>query len=198
VRAIDAPPLVLAIGVDLERRPIRARESSSNAATPQKRAVGDDSNRNPEIPQALPSIPFTVHVQGRHPVWHEDEGTHVLSPRADLLDMTGHVRSDLIQRVELPGLNRMGAAVVASLHVVILHTHMIEEKGKVDPRLLRGAYLVAFGLILHDFPEGFAMANSYVASPSLGILVALAIALRDIPEEFAMAAPAVTLREKRF
>jgi len=92
----------------------------------------------------------------------------------------------------------LGAAVVASLHVIIPHTHLIEEKGKLDPRLLKGAYLVAFGLILHDFPEGFAMANSYVASPSLGLLVALAIALHNIPEEFAMAAPAVALRKKRF
>jgi ZIP family zinc transporter len=92
----------------------------------------------------------------------------------------------------------LGAAIVATLHVIIPHTHLVEEKGKLDPRLLRSAYLVAFGLILHDFPEGFAMANSYVASPSLGILVALAIALHNIPEEFAMAAPAVTLRRKRF
>jgi ZIP family zinc transporter len=84
----------------------------------------------------------------------------------------------------------LGAAAVASLHVIVPHTHLIEEKGKLDPRLLKGAYLVAFGLILHDFPEGFAMANSYVASPSLGVLVALAIALHNIPEEFAMAAPA--------
>lgn len=92
----------------------------------------------------------------------------------------------------------LGAAVVASLHVIIPHTHLVEEKGKLDPRLLKSAYLVAFGLILHDFPEGFAMANSYVSSPSLGVLVALAIALHNIPEEFAMAAPAVTLRKKRF
>lgn len=91
-----------------------------------------------------------------------------------------------------------GAAAVASLHVIIPHTHLIEEKGKLDSHLLQGAYLVAFGLILHDFPEGFAMANSYVASPSLGVLVALAIALHNIPEEFAMAAPAVALQRKRF
>jgi ZIP family zinc transporter len=92
----------------------------------------------------------------------------------------------------------LGAASVALLHVIIPHTHLIEEKGKIDPRLLKGVYLVAFGLILHDFPEGFAMANSYVASPSMGILVALAIALHNIPEEFAMAAPAVALRKYRF
>jgi ZIP family zinc transporter len=55
---------------------------------------------------------------------------------------------------------------------------------------------VAFGLILHDVPEGFAMANAYLASPALGVLVALAIALHNLPEEFAMAIPLVMLRSK--
>jgi ZIP family zinc transporter len=50
---------------------------------------------------------------------------------------------------------------------------------------------------LHDFPEGFAMANSYMASPELGILVALAIAIHNLPEEFAMAVPVVPLRTKK-
>jgi hypothetical protein len=33
-----------------------------------------------------------------------------------------------------------------SLHVIVSHTHLIDEKGELDPRLLRGAYLLAFGL----------------------------------------------------
>ena len=57
---------------------------------------------------------------------------------------------------------------------------------------------MAFGLILHDVPEGFAMANSYIASPSLGILVAFAIALHNIPEEVAMAVPIVMVKSRRF
>lgn len=64
--------------------------------------------------------------------------------------------------------------------------------------MLKTAYLVAFGLILHDVPEGFAMANSYIASPSLGMLVALAIAIHNIPEEFAMAVPIVMVKKRRF
>lgn len=56
---------------------------------------------------------------------------------------------------------------------------------------------MAFGLILHDVPEGFAMANAYIASPSLGILVALAIVLHNIPKEFAMAVPLVMIRKRR-
>ena len=92
----------------------------------------------------------------------------------------------------------LGMLIVAALHWLIPHTHLVEEKGAFNRTVLKTAYLVAFGLILHDVPEGFAMANSYIASPSLGILVALAIAIHNIPEEFAMAVPIVTVKKKRF
>jgi len=92
----------------------------------------------------------------------------------------------------------LGMLIVAILHWVIPHTHLVEETGAFRKALLRSAYLVAFGLILHDVPEGFAMANSYIASPSLGILVALAIAIHNIPEEFAMAVPIVMVKKRRF
>ena len=89
-----------------------------------------------------------------------------------------------------------GAALVWAAHLVIPHAHLVEEKGIANRALARSAYLVAFGLILHDVPEGFAMANAYVASSALGVLVALAIALHNLPEEFAMAVPLVMLRSK--
>lgn len=60
------------------------------------------------------------------------------------------------------------------------------------------ALLVAFGLILHDFPEGFALFNSYIYAPSLGILVAISIALYNIPEEYAMAVPLVLTKKRNF
>jgi len=89
-----------------------------------------------------------------------------------------------------------GAAFVWMANVVIPHTHLVKEKGIADAALVRTAYLVAFGLILHDVPEGFAMANAYVASPALGVLVGVAIALHNVPEEFAMAVPLVMMRSK--
>lgn len=92
----------------------------------------------------------------------------------------------------------LGMLIVAVLHWIIPHTHLVEEKGAFRQTLLRTAYLVAFGLILHDVPEGFAMANSYIASPSLGLLVALVIAIHNIPEEFAMAVPIVMVKKRRF
>jgi ZIP family zinc transporter len=92
----------------------------------------------------------------------------------------------------------LGVLIVAVLHWVIPHTHLVEERGAFRKALLKTAYLVAFGLILHDVPEGFAMANSYIASPSLGLLVALAIAIHNVPEEFAMAVPIVMVKKRRF
>ncbi len=90
-----------------------------------------------------------------------------------------------------------GAGLVWAAHLIVPHTHLVAEAGLVDPARVRSVYLVMFGLILHDIPEGFAMANAYIASPSLGLTVSLAIALHNLPEEFAMAVPAVALRSRR-
>jgi ZIP family zinc transporter len=91
----------------------------------------------------------------------------------------------------------LGAAGIAALHVVIPHVHLFEERGVLDASMLRASTLVALGLILHDFPEGIAMANAYVDVPSRGILVAIAIALHNVPEQFAMAVPAVMTQRRR-
>lgn len=89
----------------------------------------------------------------------------------------------------------LGAVMILGLHIVIPHIHLGREQTAPTVEL-RAAYLIAFGLILHDVPEGFAMANAFLASPSLGILVAVAIALHNIPEEFAMAVPAVAVKNR--
>lgn len=91
-----------------------------------------------------------------------------------------------------------GAALLFGLNLVIPHSHLVPEHGRAETRLVRSVYLVVIGLILHDVPEGFAMANAYVASPSLGLLVGIAIALHNLPEELAMAVPAMALRSRRF
>jgi ZIP family zinc transporter len=90
----------------------------------------------------------------------------------------------------------LGAGLIGALHVVIPHVHLFEERGLLDASLLRASTLVALGLILHDFPEGIAMANAYIDSPSLGVLVSLAIGLHNVPEEFAMAVPAVATQRR--
>lgn len=94
----------------------------------------------------------------------------------------------------------LGILLVYSLDIIIPHTHLVKERPDVEVNALKTAYLVTVGLILHDFPEGFAMANSYIYSPALGILIALAVAIHNIPEEFAMCVPIVSLErgKKKF
>lgn len=91
-----------------------------------------------------------------------------------------------------------GAGLLAVLHAVVPHIHLTPEVSGLRAGELRRVYLVAFGLILHDFPEGFAMANAYLSAPRLGLVVAIAIMLHNIPEEFAMALPAVMAGRRRF
>lgn len=90
----------------------------------------------------------------------------------------------------------LGLLLVALADPLIAHFHIVKEEG-VFGEELKSAYLIAFGLILHDVPEGFAMANSYIHSPTLGILIALAIGLHNIPEEFAMCIPIAPLEDRR-
>jgi ZIP family zinc transporter len=88
----------------------------------------------------------------------------------------------------------LGAGLAWVANLIIPHMHLFDEPGIIDRRLIKSAYLVAFGLILHDVPEGFAMANAYVASPGHGLLVGLGIALHNIPEELVISIPAMMLR----
>ncbi len=89
----------------------------------------------------------------------------------------------------------LGAALILTLHILMPHIHLGQDS-TAPARELRAAYLIVFGLILHDVPEGFAMANAFLSSPSLGLLVALSIAIHNIPEEFAMAVPAVAVQNR--
>jgi ZIP family zinc transporter len=91
----------------------------------------------------------------------------------------------------------LGAALLWVAHLAIPHIHLVQESGVTNRVLARSAYLVAIGLVLHDVPEGFAMANAYIATPALGVLVAAAIALHNLPEEFAMSVPVMLLRSRR-
>ncbi len=89
-----------------------------------------------------------------------------------------------------------GMIFIALLNYLIPHKHLTEEEGAVSSHLHRVAFLVAAGLILHDFPEGFALTNSFLVSPTFGIFIAISIALHNIPEEYAMAVPFIMAGKK--
>jgi ZIP family zinc transporter len=90
----------------------------------------------------------------------------------------------------------LGFVLVLIVDVSLPHMHLIEEKG-LSGHLIKVSYLVAIGIIIHDFPEGFAMASSFWVEVRLGLLVALGIAIHNIPEEFALAVPLVLTKKTK-
>lgn len=90
-----------------------------------------------------------------------------------------------------------GALLLWLMHKILPHSHLMKEHGLMGGTALKSVYLVVIGLILHDIPEGFAMANAYMSTPSLGVLVAVGIALHNLPEEFALCMPVITLKNNR-
>ena len=90
----------------------------------------------------------------------------------------------------------LGFVLVLIVDVTLPHMHLIEEAGP-SGHLIKISYLVAIGIIIHDFPEGFAMASSFWVDVRLGLLIALGIAVHNIPEEFALAVPLVLAKKAK-
>ncbi|MBN3037733.1 MAG: ZIP family metal transporter [Candidatus Diapherotrites archaeon] len=89
-----------------------------------------------------------------------------------------------------------GFLVVWSFDFLYPHIHFIKESAK-KARELKTGHMVALGLIIHDFPEGFAMATAFMVNPLAGTAVAIGIGLHNIPEEFALGIPLVMAKKKK-
>jgi len=79
----------------------------------------------------------------------------------------------------------LGVGIIWLANWIIPHLHSIKEiKNCKDKCLMQMSYLIAIGLILHDFPEGFAIPSSFGYSESLGFMVVLATFFHNIPEGY--------------
>jgi ZIP family zinc transporter len=85
--------------------------------------------------------------------------------------------------------------VVGSLSMLILDFTLphrffsVNEKGIIDGKTFKAGILIAIGISLHNFPEGFAVASGFSFQPRLGLIVAVAMALHNIPEGMAISLP---------
>jgi len=86
----------------------------------------------------------------------------------------------------------IGAAAAFLIDYFVPHNYIMENvsKGKdFNPQLFRVGLLVALGIAIHNFPEGFAVFAGNLNSLGLGIVIAVAIAIHNIPEGFAVSMP---------
>jgi ZIP family zinc transporter len=58
-----------------------------------------------------------------------------------------------------------------------------------DVSLFKTGLLVAFGIAVHNAPEGIAVGAGYAHTPAFGLFIAIAITLHNIPEGIATALP---------
>lgn len=79
----------------------------------------------------------------------------------------------------------LGVFIIWLANLIVPHLHSVKEiKNCKDKCLMKTSYLIAMGLILHDFPEGFAIPSSFGHSQSLGLLVVFATFIHNIPEGY--------------
>jgi len=86
----------------------------------------------------------------------------------------------------------VGAIAAFLIDYFVPHTYEMEEfsnRKDFDPKLFRVGLLVALGIAIHNFPEGFAVFAGNLNSLELGAVIAIAIAIHNIPEGFAVSMP---------
>jgi ZIP family zinc transporter len=78
------------------------------------------------------------------------------------------------------------------IDVLLPHSYKAEQPhntNKDNSRLMRTGPLVAFGIGIHNLPEGLAAFAGAMQNLRLGISIAIAVAIHNIPEGLAVSAP---------
>ena len=79
----------------------------------------------------------------------------------------------------------IGMGLMTVIDALIPHDYMGHhdhgDKGEGDSRLMRTGMLVAFGIGIHNFPEGMATFAGALQDTQLGVAIAVAIAIHNIP-----------------
>lgn len=82
----------------------------------------------------------------------------------------------------------LGVLTILLVEEFIGRAEFVKTKSR-NSGLLRAGIVMAVGIALHNFPEGFAVGSGFEASISLGMMITAVIVIHDIPEGVAMAVP---------
>lgn len=79
--------------------------------------------------------------------------------------------------------------LVLGIIIVLIIDKISNLRRDVNSEYRKVAFMVAMGIMLHNFPEGLIMGFGFVNGESLGLKMSLIIAIHDVPEGLAVAAP---------
>lgn len=109
--------------------------------------------------------------------------------------MTAVVCFELIpEAFELSGTILAFLGIFAGIFIIIaienfLRSINFKKRRMCNEGLFRAGILMAIGIALHNFPEGFAVGSGFEASVKLGATLTAVIMIHDIPEGVAVAVP---------
>jgi ZIP family zinc transporter len=92
----------------------------------------------------------------------------------------------------------IGIFVMFAIDLALPHSYILEDHNedkfkrtglREDKGLIRVSVLVAFGVAIHNFPEGMVTFAGAMKDMDLGIALAFAVAIHNIPEGIAVAVP---------
>lgn len=92
-----------------------------------------------------------------------------------------------------------GVAILWIINKILPHIHSVKGLKDCNQKCaIKLTYLITVGLILHDFPEGFAISSSFESSANLGFLLVTATFIHNIPEGYVLTAASAKFKENGF
>jgi ZIP family zinc transporter len=84
-----------------------------------------------------------------------------------------------------------GALFIIAIDALVPHEFFFRENGVKGKNfcLMKIGMITAFGITIHNIPEGMIVGAGYAAMPAFGLALAIAIALHNIPEGVAVSMP---------
>jgi ZIP family zinc transporter len=79
--------------------------------------------------------------------------------------------------------------LILGIIIVVIIDKMSNLSNNVNSQYAKVAFMVAIGLMIHNFPEGLIMGFGFINGDSLGLKMSIIIAIHDVPEGLAVAAP---------
>ncbi len=80
--------------------------------------------------------------------------------------------------------------------IVVIIDKISNLSGNANSQYTKVAFMVAIGIMLHNFPEGLLMGFGFVNGENLGLKMSVIIAIHDVPEGLAVAAPLMLSGER--
>ncbi len=79
--------------------------------------------------------------------------------------------------------------LILGIIIVVIIDKISNLSSNVKSQYTKVAFMVAVGIMIHNFPEGLVMGFGFANGDSLGLKMSMIIAIHDVPEGLAVAAP---------